>query len=61
MRVAMRLSGFFLVCGVAAFFGISAVAFNGKPVVGVMGFVTGLVAAAVPLAIVLGWRKRSAK
>jgi len=59
MRVAVLLSSFFLICGIAAFFGVPAVGFSGQPIVGVRGFVAGLVAAAVPLLVVSGWRKVS--
>jgi hypothetical protein len=59
MRAAVLLSGFFLICGVAAFFGIPAVQFDGQAIVGVRGFVTALVAAVVPPIVVLGWRKKS--
>ena len=59
MRAAVLLSGFFLICGIAAFFGVPAVGFNGQAVVGVSGFVTALAAAALPPLVVLGWRKMS--
>ena len=55
------LSAFFLICGIAAFFGVPAVSFGGQPVLGVRGFVAGLVVAAVPLLVVLGWRRMSGK
>ena len=55
------MSSLFLICGIAAFFGVPAVGFSGQPIVGVRGLVVGLVAAAVPLAVVLGWRKMSGK
>jgi hypothetical protein len=61
MRVAVLLSSLFLICGIAAFFGVPAVGFSGQPIVGVRGLVVALVAAAVPLAVVLGWRKMSGK
>jgi len=61
MRAAVLLSGFLLICGVAAFFGIPAVGVDGQPIVGVRGFVIALVAAAVPPVVVLGWRKMSGK
>jgi hypothetical protein len=61
MRVALLLSGLFLICGIAAFFGVPAVGFSGQPIVGVRRFVVGLVAAAVPLVVVLGWRKMPGK
>jgi len=61
MRVAVLLSAFFLICGIAAFFGAPAVNFNGQPVLGVRGFLAGLVVAAVPLLVVLGWRKMSGR
>ena len=55
------MSGFFLICGVAALFGIPSVQVNGHAIAGVAGFVTALVVAAVPPVVVLGWRKISAK
>jgi hypothetical protein len=59
MRAAVLLSSLFLICGVASFFGVPAVQFNGKAVVGVSGFVMALAAAAVPPLVVMGWRKMS--
>jgi hypothetical protein len=61
MRVAVLLSSFFLICGIAAFFGVLAVGFDGQPIVGVRGFVAGLFDAAVPLAVALGWRRMFGK
>jgi hypothetical protein len=61
MRVAVPLSAFFLICGIAAFFGVPAVSFNGQPALGLMGFVAGVVVAAVPLLVVLVWRRISGK
>jgi hypothetical protein len=57
MRAAILLSGFFLIGGVAAFFGIPAVQVHGRPVIGVVGLVTSLIFAAVPPVVVLGWRR----
>jgi len=61
MRAAVLLSGLFLICGVAALFGILAVQVEGEPVAGAKGFVIALVAALVPPLVVLGWRKMSGK
>jgi hypothetical protein len=61
MRAAILLSAFFLICGVAAFFGVSSVQFDGQPIVGIRGFVTALLASAAPPVVVLGWRKMSRK
>lgn len=57
MRAALLLSVMFMICGVAALFGIPAIGFNDKPVLGVAGLATALVYAAVPPLLVLGWRK----
>ena len=61
VRVAVLLSVLFLICAIAAFFGVPAVQVGGEPVVGLRGLVVGLVAAAAPLVVVLGWRKMQAK
>ncbi len=61
MRAAVLLSGLFLICGVAAFFGIPAVYVDHQPAVGSSGLYIALVAAAVPPVDVLGWRKMSRK
>ncbi len=59
MRAAVLLSSFFLICGVAALFGVSAVQFDGQAIVGVRGFVRAVAAAVVPPIVVFGWRKMS--
>jgi len=61
MRAALMLSGLFVICGVAALFGVPAIYVNYKPVFGGLGFVASLVYAAVPPLLVLGWRKVKAK
>jgi hypothetical protein len=61
MRAAVGLSAFFLLCGVAALFGIPAVQFDGQAILGVRGFVIALSVAALPPAAVLGWRRLSGK
>ena len=61
MRAAVLLSSLFLICGVAAFFGVPAVHIDGQPVLGVGGFLIALVSAAIPPIVVFGWRKISAK
>jgi hypothetical protein len=61
MRAAILLSVLFLICGVAAFFGVPAVHIDGQPVLGVRGFATALIAAAIPPLVVFGWRKIFAK
>ena len=55
------LSGLWIICGIAALFDVPAVHFNHKPVLGVLGFVTSIVLAAVPPLVVLGWRKLKGK
>jgi hypothetical protein len=61
VRVAVLLSGFFLCCGIPAFFGVAAEQVDGEPIVGVRGFVARMAAAYVPLVVVFGWRKMNAK
>jgi hypothetical protein len=61
MRVAALLSSFFLLCGIAAFFGLPAIGFNGEAIDGARGLITGLMAAAVPLIVVVAWRNMSRK
>jgi len=53
----LLLSGLFLICGVAAFFGVPAVLVGGQPIVGGRALVVSLIFAAVPPVAVLGWRK----
>jgi hypothetical protein len=55
------LSSFFLLCGIAAFFGVPAIGFNGEAIDGVRGLITGLIAAAAPLIVVVAWRNISRK
>ena len=61
MRTAVLLSAAFIICGIAALFGVTAIYVNYKPVLGILGFATLLVFAAVPPLIVLGWRKMKGK
>jgi hypothetical protein len=61
MRAALLLSVMSIICGLAALFGMPAVYFNAKPVVGVAGLATSVVFAAIPPLVVLGWRKYSRK
>lgn len=61
MRAAVLLSGLFLICGVAALFGVPAVHVDGQVMLGVRGLLAALVAAAVPPIVVLGWRKLSGR
>ena len=51
----------FIICGIAALFGIPAIYVNYKPVFGALGFATSLVFATVPPLVVLGWRKMKRK
>jgi hypothetical protein len=51
----------FVICGLAALFGIPAIYVAAKPVFGVAGFATSLVFAAIPPLLVFGWRKYSRK
>ena len=57
MRAAILLSIAFIICGIAALFGVPAIYAFYKPVLGVLGLATSLVYAAVPPLVVLGWRK----
>jgi len=57
MRVALLLSLLFLICGLAAFFGVPAVNFNGRPITGLVGLLIGLLIAAIPPVVVLGFRR----
>ena len=57
MRAALLLSGLFLICGVAAYFGIPAVLVDGQAIVGVRALVASLIFAVVPPVAVLAWRK----
>ena len=61
MRAAALLSALFIICGIAALFGVPAIYVNHKPVLGVLGLATSLVFAAVPPLMVLGWRKVKGK
>jgi hypothetical protein len=61
MRAAVLLSGLFIICGMAALFGVPAVYVSGRPILGVLGFVTALTSAVVPPLVILGWRKVSGK
>ena len=61
MRAAVLLSVVFIICGIAALSGIPAIYVGNKPVLGVLGFATSLVFAAVPPLVVLGWRKMKRK
>jgi hypothetical protein len=57
MRAALLLSIMCVICGLAALFGIPAVYVTSKPVLGVAGFATSIVYAAILPIVVLGWRK----
>jgi hypothetical protein len=57
MRAAFLLSGLYLICGVAAFFGVPAIQVHGQTLVGLSGLVVSLAMAAMPPIIVLGWRE----
>jgi hypothetical protein len=57
VRAALLLSGFFIIGGTAALFGIPAIYVHYKPVLGILGFLTALVFASIPPLAVLGWRK----
>jgi len=57
MRAALLLSVLFVIGGLAALFGIPAIYAGGKAVLGVLGFATSLLYAAVPPVVVLAWRK----
>ncbi len=57
MRAAILLSVMFLICGVAALFGVPAVWVNYKPITGLAGLGLSLVWAALPPLVVLGWRR----
>jgi hypothetical protein len=59
MLAAVLLSSMCVICGLAALFGVPAVYVSSKPVVGVAGFATSIVFAAIPPAVVLAWRKYS--
>lgn len=59
MRAAVLLSVLCVICGLAALFGIPAVYVFRTPVLGVAGFATSLVWAAIPPLAVLAWRRLS--
>ena len=61
MRAAILLSVAFIICGIAALFGVPAIYAFYKPVLGAIGFATSLVYAAVPPLLVLGWRKMKSR
>jgi 4-amino-4-deoxy-L-arabinose transferase-like glycosyltransferase len=61
MRAALLLSVMFVICGLAALFGIPAIYVHAKPLFGAAGLATSLLMAAIPPLVVLGWRKYSRK